>query len=135
MVGVSKRTSLPLVIGVASLLSCSKASDVDTTAGGGGAPGGAQGGEGGAPAATGGGVSQTGLVLRGGSVVDPATQTIVTRDLYICGGVIVEEAAGKSCSLKEVDVAGKWLIPSLTDMHVHARGVTLGDEDFREHPD
>ena len=80
-----------------------------------------------APAAGG-----SGLVLRGGSIVDPSTRAIEKRDLYICGGVIVDETKAKSCSLTEVDVSGKFLIPGLNDMHVHARGVTLGDTSFQE---
>jgi imidazolonepropionase-like amidohydrolase len=72
-----------------------------------------------------------GLVLRGGSVVDPAARTIVTRDVFICAGIIVDALAEPSCAPTELDVAGKWLIPSLSDMHVHARGISLGDQSFR----
>jgi imidazolonepropionase-like amidohydrolase len=72
-------------------------------------------------------VSGASLVLRGGFVVDPVTATAEQRDLYICDGVIVGEADGKACAPTEVDVAGKWLIPGLVDMHVHARGMSRGD--------
>src|SRR5215471_464055 len=71
--------------------------------------------------------SAGGLVLRGGSVVDPGSKTIEVRDLYICDGRVVSESDGRQCApMKEVDVSGKWLIPGLTDVHIHARGLSLG---------
>lgn len=45
------------------------------------------------PAATG-----PGIVLRGGSVVDPASKTIEQRDVYLCGGSVVEESQGRTCA-------------------------------------
>ena len=75
-----------------------------------------------------GGGSGVGLVLRGGSVVDPRTQTITQQDLYLCGGVVARSDA--PCTFTDVEVTGKFLIPGLSDMHVHARGVSLGNEDF-----
>jgi imidazolonepropionase-like amidohydrolase len=74
-----------------------------------------------------------GLVLRGGSVVDPAAHTVSTRDLYVCGGIIVtvDALADPTCAPASLDVTGKWVIPSLSDMHVHARGISLGDQSFR----
>ena len=81
---------------------------------------------------TGGGVKTGNVVLRGGSVVDPKTQTTTLQDLYICDGAVVDATAGAACSPTEVDVTGKWLIPALNDMHIHARGVTLGNQDSRD---
>jgi imidazolonepropionase-like amidohydrolase len=72
------------------------------------------------------------IVLRGGSVVDPRAQTITQQDVYICNGVIA--GADAACSFDVVDVTGKFLIPGLVDMHVHARGVSLGNEDFVDWP-
>jgi imidazolonepropionase-like amidohydrolase len=81
------------------------------------------------------GVSATagasGLLLRGGSIVDPSHQTITVGDLAICGGVVVDSAGAQGCSLTQVDVTGKWIIPSLHDMHVHARGISLGNGGFQ----
>jgi imidazolonepropionase-like amidohydrolase len=82
---------------------------------------------GGAPGASRGGS----IVLRGGWIVDPAKQTVDQHDLYICAGVVVAAADGEKCSPKEVDVSGKFLIPGLNDMHMHARGISLGD--YTEH--
>lgn len=82
--------------------------------------------EGGAPSTGGGG----GLALTGGSVVDPAAKTVEARTLYICDGHVVDEAKGQSCATQTVDVSGKFLVPGFTDMHVHTRGTSKGDESF-----
>jgi imidazolonepropionase-like amidohydrolase len=72
----------------------------------------------------------TGFALRGGTVLDPASKTIEQRDLFVCDGVVVDADKGASCAKSDVDVTGKFVMPSLTDMHVHARGVSLGNQDF-----
>jgi imidazolonepropionase-like amidohydrolase len=71
------------------------------------------------------------VVLRGGWIVDPAAQTVEKHDLYICRGVVVGPEDGPKCAPKEIDVSGKFLIPGLSDMHMHARGISLGD--YTEH--
>lgn len=73
-----------------------------------------------------------GLVLRGGWIVDPAGETVEQRDLYLCDGRIVDPEQGSTCAGEEIDVTGKWVIPALRDMHVHARGISLGDGSFRD---
>jgi imidazolonepropionase-like amidohydrolase len=82
---------------------------------------------------TGGAAPKAGsVVLRGGSIVDPKTRTVSRQDLYICGGVIVDASTGPGCAPRDIDVAGKYLVPGLNDMHIHARGVTLGSQDSRD---
>jgi imidazolonepropionase-like amidohydrolase len=57
-------------------------------------------------------------------------EVIEKRDLFICDGVIVDEEKGRECYGREIDVEGKWLIPSLHDMHVHAKAQTGGDGNY-----
>ena len=72
------------------------------------------------------------LILKGGTVVNVRKKEIEKRDLYICQGMIVEESVGKKCASKILDVSGKWLIPGLSDMHVHARGQLFGNDAWRD---
>ncbi len=64
------------------------------------------------------------LYLTSGRLVDPATRTVAQGNLLILGGVI----AGRPTEAPEgfegqtVDVAGKWVLPGLHDLHTHSYG-------------
>jgi imidazolonepropionase-like amidohydrolase len=76
--------------------------------------------------------TQANLRLVGGYIVNVRKKTIERRDLFICQGIIVDESIGKKCSPKTLDVSGKWLIPALSDMHVHARGQLGGNDTWKQ---
>ncbi|MEW5952817.1 MAG: dihydroorotase [Bacillota bacterium] len=62
------------------------------------------------------------LLLRGGTVIDPAGQTGIPADILVSGGKI--EAIGAALAAGDalvVDVTGKLVTPGLIDMHVHLR--------------
>ena len=67
------------------------------------------------------------VILKGSIVVDVRKKSLEKRDLLICHGIIVDEIS-PNCDPKIEDVSGKWRIPGLNDMHVHARGQLLGDD-------
>ncbi len=65
----------------------------------------------------------TGLLIKGGRIVDPANSLDALRDLRLCDGVVVEigehlePADGESF----LHVAGAFVAPGFVDMHVHLR--------------
>jgi dihydroorotase len=64
----------------------------------------------------------SGLLLKGGRVVDPVNGIDGTRDVLIDGGVIAKVGADlPPGSAQVVDVAGLLVTPGLIDMHVHLR--------------
>jgi imidazolonepropionase-like amidohydrolase len=62
------------------------------------------------------------LWLKGGSLVDPATQKIQKIDLKISNGLLHQEkSVGKpGTGDGVVDISGKFIIPGIYDMHVHS---------------
>lgn len=61
------------------------------------------------------------LLLRGGHVIDPSQGLDGVRDLAITGGrvaAIAEAIAGDEAATV-VDVAGKYVVPGLVDLHTH----------------
>ena len=62
------------------------------------------------------------LLLKNGHVVDPQTHTGMRFDVKIDGDTIVQVGENLSSDGCEViDLAGKYLVPGLVDMHVHLR--------------
>lgn len=62
------------------------------------------------------------ILIKGGRVLDPATDTDEMLDIYIEDGRIVKRE--KNCKRKAdrvVDAKGKYVMPGLIDMHVHLR--------------
>lgn len=64
------------------------------------------------------------LLLKNARIVDPAAQQITTGAIVIRNGAIAEvlPAAPESFNGTVLDLAGKWVIPGLNDMHVHSFG-------------
>jgi dihydroorotase len=62
------------------------------------------------------------ILLRGGRVLDPVTNTDKVCDLLLEEGVVCEVGEKLSDEGAEVrDVSGKWVAPGFFDMHVHFR--------------
>ncbi len=68
-----------------------------------------------------------GLLIKGGRVIDPASNTDAVMDLLIVDGRIAERRppgqgkGGLPAGTKVVDAASHWVCPGLVDMHVHLR--------------
>lgn len=58
-----------------------------------------------------------GTVIRQVRVIDPFRRVDLVQDVYVVGGQVAE--AGDP--VEEVDGCGLWLVPRMTDMHVHFR--------------
>jgi imidazolonepropionase-like amidohydrolase len=69
------------------------------------------------------------LFLTNARIVDPAAQAIRQANLLILEGVITgsPERAPVGFRGQTIDLAGKWVIPGLNDMHTHAYGNMAGD--------
>src|SRR4051794_16907255 len=80
------------------------------------------------------------LLLSGGRVVDPATQTDVIADVLVADGLVVAIGSDllaqrpelAAASVEEIDCAGLVVTPGLIDIHVH---VMDGLGDFCVEPD
>lgn len=68
-------------------------------------------------------MSSPDIVLAGGTIVDPASDTVAARDLAISGDRIAAIAPAGSLSEtgESIDVSGLIVTPGLVDMHVHLR--------------
>lgn len=65
-----------------------------------------------------------GILIRGGRIVDAATDTDKTGDIYLEDGVITEigeKLAAKDKSDRVIDAKGCLVLPGLIDLHVHFR--------------
>ena len=65
-----------------------------------------------------------GILIRGGRMIDAATQTDKITDIYLDGGKIRE--IGENLKKKEkndrvIDAKGMIVMPGLVDLHVHFR--------------
>jgi imidazolonepropionase-like amidohydrolase len=64
------------------------------------------------------------LLLQNAQIVDPAAQKISRGSILIRNGKIEQilAAVPKDFKGEKIDLAGKWVIPGLNDMHVHSYG-------------
>jgi dihydroorotase len=61
-------------------------------------------------------------LIRGGRILDPATQTDIQADLMIEAGKIAAVGVGLDAERAEViDATGCWVAPGFVDMHTHLR--------------
>jgi dihydroorotase len=69
------------------------------------------------------------LVLKGGRVVDPATDTDAILDVAVTGGKIAAVGADLPCpaGAKRIDVSGAIVTPGLIDTHAHIYEHVTGD--------
>src|SRR3984893_1618170 len=63
----------------------------------------------------------TGIQLKGGRVIDPATGRDRVADLLLLEGKIVGLDVPAAASVAVLDCAGLWVTPGLIDPHVHLR--------------
>jgi dihydroorotase len=62
------------------------------------------------------------LIIKGGRIIDPASNRDATGDLFIHDGTIVEElTAEQRTSAEVIDADGLVVAPGLVDIHVHLR--------------
>ncbi|EFK97519.1 dihydroorotase, multifunctional complex type, partial [sediment metagenome] len=61
------------------------------------------------------------IILQNGRILDPATGRDETGDIWIEGGKITVSGQEIPERALCVDLAGKWVMPGLIDMHVHLR--------------
>jgi imidazolonepropionase-like amidohydrolase len=64
------------------------------------------------------------LCLVGGEVIDPERQVSERADVVVAGARILRVGpdAARVCRGRRLDVRGRWLLPGLIDLHVHAWG-------------
>ncbi|HVM95186.1 MAG TPA: amidohydrolase family protein, partial [Candidatus Acidoferrales bacterium] len=62
------------------------------------------------------------LLIRGGTVIDPANDLHARRDVVVRDGKVVEVREPGGIDADTVlDASGCWVVPGLIDMHVHLR--------------
>ncbi|HEX6838956.1 MAG TPA: amidohydrolase family protein, partial [Polyangia bacterium] len=62
------------------------------------------------------------LLLKGGRVIDPATEFDKIADVLIEDGVVkAVEAGARADGARVIDCAGKVVTPGFVDLHVHLR--------------
>lgn len=67
--------------------------------------------------------------ITNGRIIDPVNHTDQIRDLLIINGRIAEPDQAAPPDVPEIDASGCWVVPGLTDMHVHLREP---GEEFKE---
>ncbi len=68
------------------------------------------------------------LVLKGGTVLNVFTEEFLPADVAICGDTIV--GVGSYAGLREIDCAGKTIVPGLIDAHVHLESSMASPGEF-----
>jgi dihydroorotase len=64
------------------------------------------------------------ILLRGGPVIDPASETDRATDVFVEDGLVARVAPGQrpaSSDVRVVELHGKLLLPGFIDLHVHLR--------------
>ena len=62
------------------------------------------------------------LMIKGGRVLDPATNTDKIADIYIEDGIVKKIGTKlKEKANETIDAAGKYVMPGFIDLHVHLR--------------
>ena len=65
--------------------------------------------------------TEMGILIRGGRIVDAATDTDKTGDIYLEDGIITEigQKLKKKDGDRVIDAKGKLVMPGIIDLHVH----------------
>lgn len=61
------------------------------------------------------------ILIKGGTILDPANHTNGVADLRLADGVVSPEAAPESGAGLTIEAAGMLVVPGLIDLHVHLR--------------
>lgn len=63
----------------------------------------------------------TSWLIKNGRIIDPANRIDRTGNLLVHHGRIAEATQNAALECTEIDANGLWVVPGLTDMHVHLR--------------
>lgn len=73
------------------------------------------------------------LMIRGGRVLDPATDTDKISDIYMEDGIVKKIGTGlKEKADDSIDASGKYVMPGFIDLHVHLRDPGQTDKETIE---
>lgn len=72
------------------------------------------------------------LLLQNANVVDPNSKTIQKRDILILDGRITPKNSSVEKKYRTIDLAGKYIIPGLIDLHVHCGGNPFPDGSYED---
>ncbi|MBS1954787.1 MAG: amidohydrolase family protein [Cyanobacteria bacterium SZAS-4] len=72
------------------------------------------------------------LLLQNANVVDPKFKTIQKRDILILDGRITAQKTNVEKKYRTIDLAGKYIIPGLIDLHVHCGGNPFPDGTYED---
>ncbi|CAN5428620.1 hypothetical protein BH10CYA1_BH10CYA1_59620 [soil metagenome] len=72
------------------------------------------------------------LLLQNANVVDPKSKTIQKRDILILDGRITAQNPKSEKTYRTVNLAGKYIIPGLIDLHVHCNGNPFPDGQYED---
>ncbi len=61
------------------------------------------------------------IVLKNGRILDPLQKRDEIADLWVCDGLVVAPESIDTAAAEIYDLAGRWILPGLIDMHVHLR--------------
>lgn len=62
------------------------------------------------------------ILIKGGRVLDPMTETDEVMDIYVENGIITRREKNiKAAADKVIDASGRFVMPGFIDMHVHLR--------------
>ena len=75
------------------------------------------------------GLAEADLVLKGGRFLDLVTGDLVASDIAICGDRIVG-TYGDVSRTREIDVAGKVVVPGFIDTHFHVESSLMPPQEF-----
>ena len=75
------------------------------------------------------GIAAADLVLKGGRFLDLVTGDLVASDVAICGDRIVG-TFGEFRGVREIDVAGRVIVPGFIDAHLHVESSLLTPQEF-----
>ncbi len=75
------------------------------------------------------GIAPSDLVLKGGRIFDLITGDLVQTDVAICGDTIVG-VFGDYSGRREIDVAGRVLVPGFIDTHLHVESSLVTPHEF-----
>lgn len=59
--------------------------------------------------------------IKNGRIIDPVNNTDQIRDLLVIDGRVARSDQAAPPDVPEIDASGCWVVPGLTDMHVHLR--------------